>query len=272
MEFPFLSFMNRRPYKIGVAFSGGGARGFAHAGALQALGDMGVKPDVVAGVSAGSVVATMYASGMTPREMVDVFRGMSFRDFCELGVPKGGFFDLEGFGSFLRDCIPYRNLEDLPLPTIVCATDLDRCECKAWDKGELSRRVMASCCMPIIFKPIVIEGVHYVDGGVLHNLPAWALRDKCKYLIGLNCSPMPGGGYKTSLIDIAHRTYNMMAKSNARGDMDLCDLAIEFGEIASYKVFNLREVRRVYRAGYDETVRSLTACGFKARGELKSIF
>ncbi len=270
MQFPTFGFGSKRPYKIGVALSGGGARGFAHVGALQALEEMGIRPDVIAGVSAGSIVSVMYAAGIKPAEMLELFTGAKFTDFCELSVPKDGFFKMTGFKKFLQKHIPYSTLEELPIPTIVCATDLDRCERVAFDKGEISDRVLASCCMPIIFKPIIINGVHYVDGGVLHNLPAWAIRDKCKYLIGINCSPMPAGNYKHTLLEIAHRSYNMMAKSNAHTDMSLCDIAVETSEIARYQVFNLKEIKKVYRNGYETTMKTLLDNGFRHPDEFKA--
>lgn len=263
MQFPFLSFMSRRPYKVGVAFSGGGARGFAHVGAIEALADYGIVPDVVAGVSAGSIVASFYAAGLSPAQMMDAFKDLGFRDFCELSVPKDGFFKLTGFKKFLHHHIGYRNIEDLPVPLVICATNIDKCRPKAWDSGEIVPRVTASCSMPIIFKPVKIDGVTYVDGGVLHNLPAWAIRDKCKYLIGVNCSPLPRGAYKHNLIDIAHRTYNMMAKTNAEADMKQCDLAVNIDRIAKYQVFDLKDVKKVYQIGYRTMAEALEANGFR---------
>ncbi len=271
MQFiPSLNRLDRRPYRIGLALSGGGARGFAHAGALQALEDMHVKPDMLAGVSAGAVVCALYAAGNTPTEIVQMFLTAKFTDFAELSVPKDGFFRLDGFKKFLSDHIKYKNLEDLPIPTVLGVTNLDTCQPAVFEKGEITERVLASCSIPLVFKPRLIEGAHYVDGGVLHNLPSWIIRDRCRYLIGINCSPVPHKRYsKPSLIDVANRTYNMMAKHNATADMALCDLPIEINDIAGYKVFNLREIKKVYTIGYQTTIDTLVAHGFKKPDEVK---
>lgn len=253
---------SRKPYKLGLVLSGGGARGFAHAGALKALEEVGIRPDIIAGVSAGSVVTVMYAAGMAPEEIVKAFGDVKFGDLAELGVPRDGFFTMDGFKKFLRKHIPYENIEDLPLPAMVCATDLDNNKSVAFSEGTLVDCVAASCSIPIIFKPARIDGVTYVDGGVLANLPAWALRDKCKYLIGINCSPMPARGKPKSLMDIAHRTYDLLVKNNSLPQMELCDLAITIDDVASYKVFNLKEIRRVFRSGYDNTLKALLDAGF----------
>lgn len=260
-----LSFSSKKaPYKVGVALSGGGARGFAHVGALQAMEDMGLRPDILAGVSAGSIVATLYATGLKPEEILECFSAVSFTDFAWLGVASGGLFKMDGFKKFMLQHLKHSRLEDLPIPTVIGATDLDRCVPVKFETGDIAERVMASCCMPIIFKPIKIDGVSYVDGGVLHNLPAWAIKDKCKYLIGINCSPMSiSRGRNHTLIDVAMRAYTMMAKSNAIADMDICDLAVSVDSVARYKVFDLREIKRVYSNGYHAMMEALVANGFK---------
>ena len=176
---------SRKPYKLGLVLSGGGARGFAHAGALMALEEMGVRPNIIGGVSAGSVVAVMYAAGMSPEAIIKAFSDIKFGDFAELAVPRDGFFSMDGFRKFLRKQIPYDDISQLPLPTVVCATDLLDSKAVAFSEGSIVDCVSASCSIPIVFKPVKIDGVTYVDGGVVANIPAWALRDKCKYLIGI---------------------------------------------------------------------------------------
>lgn len=243
---------NDRPYKLGVALSGGGARGFAHAGALKALEEVGLKPDVIAGVSAGSVISAFYAAGVAPSLMPTLFTDVSFKTCCEFSVNKGGFFKIDRFQTFVnKNLRGHKLIEDLPIPTYICATDIDNGIPVAFDSGPIAERVAASCSIPVLFKPIVIDGVSYVDGGVLRNLPAWAIRDKCQRLIGINCSPLVNDNKRiNSIVDIAHRTYRLMAKNNARIDMAMCDLVVETKDIAHYNVFNMREIERIYHSGY----------------------
>lgn len=260
---------SRKPYKLGLVLSGGGARGFAHAGALQALEEMGVKPDVIGGVSAGAVVTVMYASGMKPQEILKAFSNAKFGDFAELALPRDGFFSMDGFKKFLRKQIPYSDLSDLPLPAVVCATDLIGSKAVAFWEGSIDECVSASCSIPIVFKPVKIGGVMYVDGGVVANLPAWALGDKCKYLIGVNCSPMPRRSQPKSILDVAQLTYDLLVKNNSTEQMQMCDLAISINDIAKYKVFNLKEINRVFRSGYDSTMLALLDAGFVRPSDVK---
>ena len=254
---------SKKPYRIGIALSGGGARGFAHAGALQALEDVGIRPDAIAGVSAGSVVSVLYASGLRPTEILKVFSDAKFSDFAELGMPNEGFFSMEGFKKFVRSHVSCKDISELPLPTQVCATDLLANKAVAFSEGDIGECVAASCSIPIVFKPVKIDGITYVDGGVVANLPAWALRDKCKYLIGINCSPLPKRQQPKTILDVAHLTYDILVTTNSIPQMELCDLAVNVDDIATYKVFNLKEINRVFRAGYDSTMHQLLAAGFR---------
>ncbi len=250
------------PFKVGLALSGGGARGFAHCGAIEAMLEVGLKADVLAGVSAGSVVAVLHAAGIPPREMLDMFQELRFNDLAKWAIPKEGIFRLDKFKEFLRKNVPYDRLEQLPVPTVVCATDFDKGQKHAFWSGDLADCVAASCCVPVVFSPEVIDGCRYVDGGVLANLPAWAIRDKCRFLAGVNCSPArcrPAA--KDGIINVAMRSYELMSRNNMVADMNRCDMLVNIAEIASYKVFDMRGITKVFRSGYDTTRQYLKSRG-----------
>ncbi len=246
-------FFDNKCYNFGLALSGGGAKGFAHLGTLLALQKFGLRPDILSGVSAGSIVATMYAAGLTPMEIVDCFSAYDgFKDFTAITVPRSGFFKLDKFAKILSSWLPVSKLEDLEIPTIVCATDIEKGRSVGWCRGEIAPRVIASCSMPIIFTPVGIEGVKYVDGGVLRNLPAWAIRDKCRVLLGSNCSPL-GADYKfrNSIYALAWRSYNLMSKSNTLQDSLLCDFVIRHKAIAHVNTFDMKNLHNIVLRGYE---------------------
>lgn len=253
---------SKKPYKLGLALSGGGARGFAHAGALLAIQEAGLKPDIVAGVSAGSVIAILYSAGVHPLTMADIFYKTSFRDFAELSFGTGGLFRIEKFMNFiLRALGGYTRLEDLPIPTYLGLTDLDNGKAVEFHQGPIGPIMMASCSIPIVFKPVEIDGVYYVDGGVLRNHPAWMLRDKCETLIGINVSPLKQGGKYRSIMDVALRSYNLMAKANQKADMDMCDISIVTPDLTNYAVFDLSKIKEVFVSGYIHTRNALREAG-----------
>lgn len=245
--------------KYGIAFAGGGAKGFAHIGVMIALEKYGISPGVLSGVSAGSIAAVLYGAGLSPNDIIDCFAEFQkFGDFTEWSVPKSGFFKLDKFGKLLDSWLPVKKLEELKIPTVVCATNIEKGVSVGWSKGEIVPRVIASCSIPIIFQPVKINGSHYVDGGVLRNLPAWAIRKYCKVLIGSNCSPLDRNfKYKSSIIDITERTFQLMSKANCLQDIELCDYVIMPESVSKSKTFELSSLKRNVRFGYESACKVL---------------
>lgn len=244
---------------VGLAMSGGGAKGFAHIGILMAFDRCGIKPDILAGVSAGSIATVLYAAGLRPADIIKCFTDASkFGDFTEWAIPKEGFMKLDRFGRLLEEWLPVSRLEELKIPTVVCATDLDHGKSVGWSKGEIVPRVLASCSIPIVFRPQNINGVNYVDGGVLRNLPAWAIRGYCKTLFGANCSPLRHNftGKKT-LLDIAFRSYHLMLKANLAQDLRLCNHIIQINDLNEVSTFELSSLKKGVMAGYDGAMKVL---------------
>lgn len=248
---------NKNKYNYGVALSGGGARGFAHIGVLKALEERGMKPDIISGVSAGAVIAVLYASGINLDNIVNIFENLKFTNLTELCMPRVGFFRMEGFKSILKENIKVKNLEDLNIPTVICATDIDHGKGIAFKKGPILERVIASCSVPVIFNPVNIDGNNYIDGGVLRNLPAWAIRKDCKHLIGVNCSPFSNYKYKSSIIDIAIRSFDLISKVNAGLDIKLCDTLITTRSIANHNTFSTKGLKNIVDNGYQDACRIL---------------
>ncbi len=243
-----------RPYHIGVALSGGGAKGFAHVGALRALEELGIRPDIISGTSAGSVVGVLYADGYSPDEILDLFSDLSFKDLAEIVMPRSSLCKMDRFRQFLSHSLRTHRLEELPIAVAVTATNFDEGEPVTWCSGEIVERVSASCSIPIVFPPVLIDGAHYVDGGVLCNLPVEPIRPLCDYIVGVNVSPLVNEKYSQSLSDIAHRTYKLMAKSNTFDDVELCDVCIAIEEATKYAVFDIQALREIAELGYRQTL------------------
>ena len=244
---------------IGIALSGGGAKGFSHIGVLMAFERFDIKPHIMAGVSSGSIAGVLYGAGLNPNDIIKCFTDASrFGDFTEWAIPREGFLRLDRFGKLLEEWLPVSHLEQLKIPMVVCATDIDHGKSIGWSKGEIVPRVLASCSIPIVFNPQKINGINYVDGGVLRNLPAWAIRRYCKTLYGCNCSPLKNTftGKKT-LLDIAVRSYHLMLKANLAQDIRLCDHIIQLNDLNQVSTFDLSALQKGVMAGYDAACRVL---------------
>lgn len=246
-----------KPYKLGVALSGGGVKGFAHAGALRAIEEFGYKPNIISGTSAGAVAGALYSAGYKPIEICELFKKKSFSTFTQFTIPTAGFFNPARFMQFMDDKIAYKNIEDLPIPMRIVATDLDHGKRVVFEKGNLARSVMASATVPIVFVPTVIDGVHYIDGGVFCNFPVDVIREDCDMVIGINVSPLVPTEYKQTIVDIATRAYNFMFRANTKEDGKLCDILVEMPDVLQYDMFDLDAVDEIYRMGYHETKKVL---------------
>ena len=246
-----------KKYKLGIALSGGGSKGFAHAGALKALEEFGYKPDIIAGTSAGAITAALYSAGYAPHEICQLFDHKGFTDFTRITLPTAGFFSPQKFVDFLRAKIPYQNIEDLPIPVRIVSTDLDNGVIKVFDEGSIAERVMASSNVPVVFPPMLIDGIHYVDGGVFCNFPVSVIRQECEVVIGINVSPLAATQYKQTMLEIANRAFDFMFRANTKEDGKLCDILIEMTEVLKYDTFNLDSIAEIFELGYSQTKKVL---------------
>ena len=255
--------MATKKYPLGIAFSGGGAKGAAHCGALQALKEYGIKPDVVSGTSVGALVAVFYSAGLSPKQMIETFRGLNFfKDIVAPSLPKGGLFDSQPLLSLIRNLLPYSRLEDLPIPALIVASDMDHGMSRVFTKGEIAPRVVASCSIPVIFQPMCINGTHYVDGGTFQNLPVSAIRQKCDKVIALNLNHLEAGKPKNNLISIAYRSFMMMMVSNVTADAAQADLFVEL-DTYGCMAHDLSRIEELFFRGYESTVKALEENGYQ---------
>jgi NTE family protein len=236
---------------LGYALSGGGAKGFAHLGALKVLEKCRLKPDVIAGTSAGALAGVFYADGYHPDEIVELFRKKEFLEFVEFTIPTVGFFKSTGLHNFLKRNLRATCFEELQVPFYVVTTDWNRASTVVFSNGnDLVDAVVASCTIPVVFHPQMIHDVPYVDGGLLKNFPVSVIRKKCKYVIGVNVSQMLPPPEKHNIRRMLERTFNLMSNSNTLIDKAYCDILIETQGIEKYSMFDLQNQLKIMEAGY----------------------
>lgn len=250
-----------RPYGVGFVLSGGFIKGFAHLGAIQALGEAGLRPDIICGVSAGAIAGAFIADGREPYEIVDIFMRYKFNDLAVWARSTSGLFKLNEFITFLRKNLRAEKIEELSIPLLIEATDFDYGRQAIFRRGRLAERIAASCCMPIVFSPVRLGATYYVDGGILNNMPVSVLRESCERIVGINVSPVsPGRPSKMNLLSIAMRTYSLMFHSNMFEEAKRCDLLIEPEGLDRYHNRELEYAGEIFRKGYDFTKQLLAQC------------
>lgn len=239
------------PHFLGYALGGGGARGFAHLGALQVFETFQLKPDVIIGTSAGALAGVFYADGFTPEEIADLFKKRNFKEFVEFTIPKSGLFKTREIKRFLKNNLRSKKFEQLNIPFKAVATDWENARIKVFEQGDkLIEAVVASCSVPIVFKPVDIDGIPYVDGGLLKNFPVSLIRRSCRFVIGVNVSVINPYPEKINLKTTTERMFKMMSNSNAIADRFLCDILVETSFSEQYFMFDLKNIETIMESGY----------------------
>lgn len=249
--------MEKKKYRTGIVLSGGGARGFAHLGVLQALNDAGIFPDVVSGTSAGALVGVLYADGYTPEKILQIMNSSSMLHYVRPTVPREGLLQISGIERILQENLKASKFEELGIPLFVTATDLNNGQARYFSKGELLRPVIASASIPVLFKPVIIDDIHYVDGGVMDNMPVKPIEEDCNFIIGSFVNP---AGYEktvTSMVQIAERAFMLNMSKEVELKASKFDLFIAPDELRKYKILDPQKAIEVYNIGYRETKRIL---------------
>jgi NTE family protein len=249
--------MPDKKYKIGLVLSGGGARGFAHLGVIQALNDVGISPDVISGTSAGALVGVLYADGYSPKEILVLMNSGSRLDFMRPALPREGLLQLGGIAKILKASLRAKTFEELKIPLHVSATDLNNGRAEYFSKGDLIDPVIASASIPVLFQPVIINNIYYVDGGVLDNLPVHPIEDKCRFLIGSFVNPVGYIEKISGLINIAERTFMLSMSKEIIEKSKKFDLLVAPPELRNYKILDTEKAEELFSIGYKATEEKL---------------
>lgn len=170
---PLVRFEQRR---LGLVLGGGASRGLAHIGVLQVLEEAGIRPQLVVGTSVGAFIGAGVAAGKSIAEITAIGLRIRWRHLVRPTWPRRGFLSLKPLERVLIRWLGDRRIEELPLPYACVATDALSGRPHVFTEGRLAPRVRASCSVPIIIQPCLIEDRWYVDGGMTNNLPVGVAR------------------------------------------------------------------------------------------------
>lgn len=202
--------------RIGLALGGGAARGFAHVGVIQVLEEAGIRPALVVGTSAGSLVAAIYASGKSGLQLQRVAETMEEAAITDWTLPlfNRGVLRGDALAKYVNSQVGARLIENMPLPLGILATDLKTGQSMLFQRGDTGTAVRASSAVPALFEPVKISGREYVDGGLVSPVPVRAARQMgADLVIAVDISSPPEGNLSGSALDILMQTFTIMGKS-----------------------------------------------------------
>lgn len=216
-----------KPPLIGLALGGGAARGFAHIGVIQVLEEAGIRPDLVIGTSAGSLVAALYASGKGGAELATLARTMDEGAFADWSFPGRGLIRGEALARYVREHTGGKRIEQMKLPLGIVATDLDSGEGIVFRVGDTGIAVRASSAVPALFQPVRIGAREYVDGGLVAPVPVrYARQMGAQLVIAVDISEAPEGAATGDAVRMLLQTFSIMGRSINRFELAGADVVL----------------------------------------------
>ena len=220
----------KKPIKIGLALGGGAARGFAHVGVIAVLEEAGIKPQLVVGTSAGSLVAALYASGKTSAQLQQTALNMEEVAITDWMLPiiGRGVFRGDALARYVNELVASRLMENMVIPLGIVATDLGNGNAVLFQKGDTGTAVRASSAVPTVFVPVKINGRDYVDGGLVSPVPVrFARQMGADVVIAVDISNPPEANMADGTLQILLQTFAIMGKSINDYELKGADVVVQ---------------------------------------------
>ena len=259
----------KKPLKIGLALGGGAARGFAHVGVIAVLEEAGLKPHIVVGTSAGSLVAALYASGKTSAQLQQTALKMEEVAITDWMLPifGRGLFRGDALARYVNDLVAGRLIENMAIPLGIVATDLHNGQAVLFQRGDTGTAVRASSAVPAVFVPVKINGREYVDGGLVAPVPVrFARQMGADFVIAVDISNPPEANSASDTLQILLQTFAIMGKTLNQYELKDADVVVQ-PSLVGLKSADFSARQRAIDAGRAAMLAQLPA--LKAKLELR---
>ncbi len=233
-----------------LALSGGGNRGAVHIGVLHAFDENKIKIEAISGTSAGAIIGALYSSGMSAISIKELLSKQKTSKMLHFTLKNGGLGNMKNLIKVLKENIKNNDYKHLKNKLFICASNINEAEFEIFSEGDLFSHVCASASVPILFEPVLINGKHYVDGGLFNNLPVDPLLGKYDNIIGVHVNNYKISG-KQSFKTIANQVFSMVIKHNVKRNMIKCDYIINPELDQPYRNFSKRNSEKLFEIGYN---------------------
>ena len=220
---------SKRP-KIGLALGSGGSRGLAHIGVIKALEENNIPIDFIAGSSIGAMAGGFYAAGLSIKKMEEISLETNWRRMFSLVDPhlKQGLISGEKVKTFIEGYVDGKKIEDCKIPFVAVATDLKTGEIVILNKGGMAQAIRASISIPLVFKPVEIDGKTLADGGLSAPVPVEIVQGMgADIIIAINLDKhYHDEEWKPGWYDIANDSLNILRHHLALSNVTSADMVI----------------------------------------------
>jgi NTE family protein len=253
--------MDLNSKSIGLALSGGGSKGLAHAGAIKFLEEQNIKPTQIAGSSAGAIVGALYSWGKTPEEILTFFKSIYLFHWKHFTLKKAGIIDSESLKKYFEEIFKDAKMSDLKIPMHITATDMVKGKLKIFNNSSrIVDAVLASSAVPGVISPHQIKGHLYSDGGILNHFPTDILQGRCDNIIGVYVSPIQKIEAKdlNSIKAVTTRAFDLLSANSNFQKFNNCDWVIEPEELTNYSTFETNKIKmdKIFEIGYQAAKKS----------------
>jgi NTE family protein len=252
---------------IGLALGGGAARGFAHIGVIKALESHGIKPNLVVGTSAGSVIAALYAAGNKGTDLNRIALTLDEAAITDWALPFsgkfGGMIKGDALQNMINRLVKNQSIENTPIPLGIVATDLKTGQGVLFQRGDMGQAVRASCSVPSIFQPTIINGREYVDGGLVSPVPVrYAKQMGADFVIAVNISTEPSTQDSSGTFGVLLQTTSIMGQSINQLELEYAQIVIR-PELNSMRGTDFKSRNAAILAGEEATLKQIDQIKFK---------
>ena len=238
--------------KIGLALGGGAVLGAAHIGVLKALHEKEIEINYISGTSIGAFVAALYAFGKDWKEIRDISSELKWMDISSISLSRYSLLSNEKFGELLIEHIGDKNIEDSLIPLAIIATDAGSGEKIILQKGSVAQAVMASSCIPGLFKPVKIEDRMLLDGGIVENVPIKTVRKLgAEYVIGVDLNAKYAYEEPANILDVLLNSFHFIMQQAAALQTENADLLIK-PDLSAFSRADTSQIEGIMHKGYED--------------------
>jgi NTE family protein len=249
--------LKKETLEIVLALSGGGARGGFHLGVLQYLDDNNIHIKAICSTSIGSIVAASYASGVTPKEQLEIFKSKSLRKMFSFAWFKESIYKVDMDSKVIDALVKKEKLQDLDIPVYITALDLQSGDEVVFSSGDIKTICQASSALVPAFRPVEYEGRVLVDGGFYNHLPFEPLKKYNLPIVGVNLHPLLKKKSRPRLMSYLKKVIAIKMYKRVDAQKELLDFYISTDKLAGFSIFSFKNFDELFEMGYEEAKRVL---------------
>ncbi len=240
--------------KCNLVLSGGGTRGYAHIGVIQALSEKGIEINAISGASCGAIIGAFICDGFHPTEVAEIL----IKHEPEVGINFARFWEnllsFDAYAKVIKNNLKSSRIEDLRTPLHISVTNLKDGRQEILKEGHLLDALIASAAIPVLFPAKFIGDTPYADGGLSNNLPVEPFLNSSLPIIGVHANPISDFDTSAGMVHRLDRSLHLLMRSSVQNNISHCALFIEPPELKNHHLFETKHTKDLIRIGYEHVM------------------